>query len=314
MQYFAAEQLQSEGSNQQLPGRLPVYDYGVMDEFQLLFDHGEPSESIDPALARYGKLGFPAPAASRPWIYANFVQTLDGIVSLLGDESGGADIGGLPEDRWLMDLLRAHADAVILGMGTLREEQRMGRPRSRGPVFRIMDAGLQQLRGRLHRGKERNVFVTAQADFKMEDYAVFDGELVDVTVVTTQAGAQRLEAQRRSHPWVDILVVDTLPTGEGVDLRRAVEALRDRYGMNYLLCEGGPTLYSGMLSAGLIDEKFVTVSPLEVGQLSAHGPRPTVLPGVGFSKKDAVRWSWLSCRKVADYQFHRFRRKLSGIC
>jgi len=291
---------------------------GVMDEFQILFDDdlfddGECSRLLDPAMARYGKLGFPAAAAGRPWIYANFVQTLDGIVSMLGDEAGGADIAGLPEDRWLMDLLRAHADAVMLGMGTLREEQRMRRPRTRGPVFRIVDAGLQQLRAHLHRGRERNVLVTARADFQMSDYAVFDGEHVDVTVLTTREGAERLEAQRSSHAWVDILGVDAAATG-GVDLRQAMAALKQRYGINYLLCEGGPTLYSGMITAELIDEKFLTVSPVEVGRLSAQGPRPTVLPEVGFSKKDAVRWSWLSCRKVGDHQFHRFRRKVSGIC
>lgn len=285
---------------------------GVMHQFQLLFDHGEGSESLDPAMARYGKLAFPAPAAARPWIYANFAQTLDGIVSLLGDEAGGADIAGLPEDRWLMDLLRAHADAVMLGMGTLREEQRMGRPRSRGPVFRIMDPGMQQLRTRLRRGRERNVLVTARADFQMGDYAVFDGEHVDVTIVTTREGAKRLEPQHNSHAWVDIIAMDPAAKGEGVDLRKAVATLKERYGINHLLCEGGPCLYSGMLTAGLIDEKFVTVSPIEVGRLSAQGPRPTVLPGVGFSKKDAVRWSWLSCRKVGDHQFHRFRRKVSG--
>ncbi len=180
----------------------------VMREFQVLFDHGESSQSLDPAMARYGKLAFPAPPAARPWIYANFVQTLDGVVSLLGEEAGGADISGLPEDRWLMDLLRAHADAVILGMGTLREEQRMGRPRARGPVFRIMDAGMQQLRTRLRRGRERNVLVTARADFQMSDYAVFDGEHVDVTILTTRQGAGKLEPQHESHPWVDIIAVD----------------------------------------------------------------------------------------------------------
>jgi riboflavin biosynthesis pyrimidine reductase len=288
-----------------------------MDEFQILFDDDlcDDGERFapDPAEARYGKLRFPAAAVGRPWIYANFVQTLDGIVSLLGDEAGGADIAGLPEDRWLMDLLRAHADAVILGMGTLREEQRMARPRTRGPVFRIMDAGMQQLRTHLHRGRERNILVTARADFQMSDYAVFDGEYVDVTVLTTREGAARLEAQRHSHGWVDIVGVEAA-TGGGVDMRPAVDALRQRYGINYLLCEGGPTLYSGMLTAGLIDEKFVTVSPIEVGQRSAHGPRPTMLPDVGFSKADAVRWRWLSCRKVGDHQFHRFRRKVSGIC
>jgi riboflavin biosynthesis pyrimidine reductase len=280
-----------------------------MRDFEILFDHGEDGEAVDPAMARYGKLGFPAASGDRPWVYANFVQTLDGIVSLLGDEAGGADIGGVPEDRWLMDLLRAHADAVILGMGTLRTEQRLGRPRARGPVFRIVDTELQQLRGRLGRGRERNVLVTARAEFQMSDYAVFDGELVDAAVVTTREGARKLEAQRERHPGVDIVAVDA--AGEGVDLSRAISALKERYGIRYLLCEGGPSLYSGMLTAGLIDEKFLTVSPLEVGGLSAHGVRPTVLPVVGFSKEDAVRWQWLSCRKVGDYQFHRFRREAS---
>ena len=229
---------------------------GDMDEFQVLFDDGEVSELAHPAMARYGKLGFPAAKVGRPWVYANFVQTLDGIVSLLGDEAGGADIAGLPEDRWLMDLLRAHADAVMLGMGTLREEQRMARPRTRGPVFRIVDPGMQQLRTELHRSRERNILVTSRADFKMSHYAVFDGTYVDVTVLTTREGAGKLETQRNSHPWVDVVEVGEAAAGGGVDLRQAVAALAQRYGINYLLCEGGPSLYSGMLTAELIDESF----------------------------------------------------------
>jgi 5-amino-6-(5-phosphoribosylamino)uracil reductase len=287
-----------------------------MRKFEILFDEGEDSESLDPEVARYGKLGFPAPVGGRPWVYANFVQTLDGVVSLLGAEAGGSDIGGLPEDRWLMDLLRAHADALIVGMGTLREERNMGRPRRRGPVFRIMDAGMQRLRTKLGRGRERNVLVTARADFQMSDYAVFDGEHVDVTVVTTHEGARRLEAQRTSHPWVDVIATDSAPLahGKGADLRQAVALLRERCGINYLLCEGGPLLYTGMLMAEVIDEKFLTVSPMEVGRLSANGLRPSILSGVGLGREDAVRWNWLSCRKVGDFQFHRFRRKFSGIC
>jgi riboflavin biosynthesis pyrimidine reductase len=285
-----------------------------MHDFQVLFDHGERSELLDPAMALYGKLGFPAQAAGRSWVYANFVQTLDGIVSLGGDEAGGADISGVAEDRWLMDLLRAHADAVILGMGTLREEQRMGRPRARGPVFRIMDPGMQGLRAKLRPKRERNVLVSASADFQMSDYAVFDGEFVDATVVTTVEGAKRLEPQRALRPAVDVLAIEEEPTGKGgVDMKQAVAALHARYGIKFLLCEGGPTLYSAMLAAGVIDEKFVTVAPIEVGQQGAQGLRPTVLPNVGFSKEEAVHWSWLSCRKLGDYQFHRFRRKRSGV-
>jgi hypothetical protein len=34
-----------------------------------------------------------------------------------------------------------------------------------------------------------------------------------------------------------------------------------------------------------------------------------MLPHLGFSRDQAVRWTWLSCRRVGDHQFHRFRRK-----
>ena len=84
-------------------------------------------------------------------------------------------------------------------------------------------------------------------------------------------------------------------------------------------------MYSNMLLHDLIDEKFLTVSPLEVGlQLpeserlvadacAAKSPlgvslRPTVFALGGLDKEHAIHWRWLSCRKVGDHQFHRFRR------
>jgi riboflavin biosynthesis pyrimidine reductase len=272
--------------------------------FEVLFDQAEDAVAPDAAIARYGKLGFPSSPPGRPWIYANFVQTLDGVVSLLGDEASGGDISGIPEDRWLMDLLRAHADAVILGMGTLRTETQLERPRPRGPVFRIMDPELQQLRSRLGLGRERNVLVSARGDFQLSDYAVFDGKLVDATVLTTRDGARKLQAQQSSG--VEVLGVEA--AGAGIDCAKAVALLRERYGIRYLLCEGGPSLYGAMLTSGLIDEKFLTVSPMEVGDMSVDGRRPTILPGAALGKDDSVRWRWLSCRKVGDHQFHRFRR------
>jgi riboflavin biosynthesis pyrimidine reductase len=286
-----------------------------MRDFQVLFDHGERSALLEPEMARYGKLGFPASPGGRPWIFSNFAVTMDGLVSLLGDESSGGDIARLDEDRWLMDLLRAHADAVMLGMGTLREETRLGRPRPRGPIFRVVDPAMQQLRRRLRRGRERNILVTAHGDFQMSDYAVFDSESVDVTILTTHAGAARLERQPGRNPKVDILAVDSADsTNKGVDLPLAMSLLRERYSIEYLLCEGGPTLYSQLLLAGMMDEKFVTVAPIEAGQSVPEGLRPTVLPHVGVRRDDAIRWRWLSCRKLEDYQFHRYRRLHDGIC
>ncbi len=113
--------------------------------FEILFDHGEPSPFADEALTGYGGLGFPAPPADRPWIYTNFVQSLDGIVSLLGKHASGGDISQSRADRWLMDLLRAYADGLLMGMNTLREEQRIRGPESRGIVFQMASSGVAAL-------------------------------------------------------------------------------------------------------------------------------------------------------------------------
>ncbi len=286
-----------------------------MRDFQILFDHGERSELLDPVYSRYGKLGFPAPPPDRPWTYANFVQTLDGITSLLGKDASGSDISQSEEDRWLMDLLRTHADAVLLGMGTLLQETRLGRPRPRGPVFRIVDPTLQQLRAKLHRGPERNIIVSGRGNLRISDYAVFDGDRVQPAILTSSEGEKRLRPQLADRPEVTLIVAGGGPL---VDLRLAVRKLKEELGINYLLCEGGSMLYGSMLRAALIDEKFVTVSPLDVGQQlpTAQEPpgweqatlRPTIFAGEGFTRENAARWHWVSCRKAGDHQFSRYRR------
>ena len=287
-----------------------------MRKFEILFDHGEESPIEHPAYAAYGKLGFPAPPRERPWICSNFVQSLDGIVSFKGKHAAGSDISQSEEDRWLMDLLRAHADAVLLGVNTLIDETQLGN-RARGPVFRIMDEQVRLLRRELGRKREINVIVTGSASLDLSAYRVFDGEFVDAVIVTTRSGAERL-AKRPSHPHVRIIVA-----GEDkfVDLGAAVAALRVQLGIEYLLCEGGPTLYGYMSRAGLMDEKFLTISPVEVGQLvpreqepslaDQHSPspyRPTTFNAPGFVKESAPWWKWVSCRKVGEHQFCRYRR------
>lgn len=286
-----------------------------MHDFQILFDHGERSELLDPIYAPYGKLGFPNPAAERPWVFANFVQTLDGITSLLGRDASGSDISQSPEDRWLMDLLRAHADAVLMGLGTLKLERNLGRPRPRGPVFRIVDPTLQQLRAKLRRGVERNIFVTASGQIQFSDFAVFDGDRVETVVITSPDGSVNLLSQRESHPHVKILVCGQ---GSTVDLPAALRELRSAMGIRYLLCEGGPSLYGALLRDGLVDEKFLTVAPIDAGQVvptdqaavtwEQPSIRPTIYAGQGFTKEKMIRWNWISCRKVGDIQFNRYRR------
>jgi 5-amino-6-(5-phosphoribosylamino)uracil reductase len=290
-----------------------------VNNFETLFDHGEPSRIEHPAFAPYGKLGFPVPSQERPWIYSNFVQSLDGIASFKGKHPLGSDISQSEEDRWLMDLLRAHADAIILGINTLVEETRV--ISGRGPVYRIEDKTAVDLRKKLGRRRETNIFVTGAARVELDRYQVFDSDLVDTFVLTTTTGAARL-LEKKSHPHVQVIV-----TGQGdlVDLPKTMSILRTQFGIKYLLCEGGPTLYGYMSRAGLMDEKFITISPIEIGLLvppeqepaeseKSNPPRerPTTFVAPGFIKETAPWWQWLSCRKVGDHQFNRYRRRARG--
>ncbi len=290
--------------------------------FEVLFDHAEPSLIADDAYAPYGNFGFPPPPTDRPWIYSNFVQSLDGITTLLGEHASGGEISQSSEDRWLMDLLRAHADGLLMGMNTLLEEQRIRGPQSRGIVFQVADAKLRMLRDRQGKGRERNIFVTRAVDLDLSRHKVFDGDAVDAAILTSPAGAERLRAQG-SHRHVAIIAAGQ---GESFDLPCAIGKLRQELGVKYLLCEGGPTLYGSLARADLVDEKFMTVSPIEVGQIVPAEQnriaseqttplllRPTVFGGPGYTRENLTHWTWLSCRKAGDHQFSRYRRKGRGL-
>src|SRR5215203_5322293 len=97
-----------------------------MEQITTLFDrHGVLDDSVLPEELRVlysGDLQFPA-HSDQTYVIGNFVSTLDGVVSFqIPGKSGGGDISGSnAADRFIMGLLRASADAVIVGAGTLRD-------------------------------------------------------------------------------------------------------------------------------------------------------------------------------------------------
>ena len=135
-------------------------------------------------------------------------------------------------------------------------------------------------------------------------------------------GCRRSAPARRSARSAQDVELIIAGQDKTIDLPLAMRMLRQEMGIDHLLCEGGPTFYGSMSRAGLIDEKFVTVSPVEIGLLpppeQASSPaapgnqlnvRPTTFMYPGFSKENAPWWQWMSCRRVGDHQFNRYRRK-----
>src|ERR1700756_2155048 len=102
-----------------------MQDQAKLSPLETLFEtkHGR-AMRLTPNLVRlYGNLRIPQ-ARSRQYIFSNFVTTLDGVVSLQArGHAGGGDISGFSiQDRMVMGLLRAIADVVIVGSGTLEAD------------------------------------------------------------------------------------------------------------------------------------------------------------------------------------------------
>ena len=112
---------------------------------------------LPPKLSRlYGAFRLPVPR-SGPLVFSNFVSTLDGVVSLqVKGHSGGGDISGFSgQDRMVMGLLRAAADAVIVGSGTLAADpEHLWTPQAICPELGDDYRRLSQSDGQAARGVE----------------------------------------------------------------------------------------------------------------------------------------------------------------
>ncbi|MEP7225257.1 MAG: dihydrofolate reductase family protein, partial [Actinomycetota bacterium] len=187
--------------------------------------------------------------------------------------------GDNDSDRFVMALLRACADAILIGSGTLQAS-----PRSLwtpdGPYPGAADA-FAELRRRRHRpAAPALVVLTGTGLIDPAHPALERGALV----LTTDSGALRLEGLLPER--TELVSLGATPT---VDLLAAVQLLRER-GHKLILSEAGPNLFGGLLAAGLVDELFLTVSPVVVGRADGVTRLGLVeghdlLPGEGTSAR-----------------------------
>lgn len=269
-------------------GAMPVEPLELLYEAPGLPRWGLPSAL---AMAYGGDLGF-----TRPCVYGNFVASLDGVVAL-GPEypsSGAAISGGEPADRFVMGLLRACADAVLIGAGTLRATP--GHRWTPAHVCPAAAADFADLRRSLRCAAHPELaVVTAAGDVP----AGHPGLQAGAVIVTTAVGAGRLAGRLPESCTV-------LAVGDGPALRMAdvLSAVRAR-GYTAVLTEGGPRLLGHLVGEGLLDQLFLTVSPVLAGR--ADTPRPGLISGLALLP-DRPQWTTLiSARQRASYLFLRYR-------
>jgi riboflavin-specific deaminase-like protein len=208
---------------------------------QLLLPDRRP---ITPAeLATGLRLGDRAPTG-RPYLVLNMVSSLDGKATIDWRTKGLST----ELDRQLFHHLRTQVDAVMVGAGTVRTE-RYGR----------MTKSAELREKRVREGLRPDplaVVVSGRLDLPLDLPLL--GEPAQPVVIATASEAilpglgDQVEYAR-----------------VGDDLPLLMAKLREEHGVRSVLCEGGPTLNSYLLAAGLVDELFLTLNPKLAGGAAA---------------------------------------------
>jgi riboflavin biosynthesis pyrimidine reductase len=261
---------------------------------ELLFEaEGSPAFDLPErlTLAYGGSLGFPEPR-----LYANFVASLDGVVALPGVIRSNRMIAAYSEaDRFVMGLLRATADVVLVGAGTMRSslETRWTAQHAYAPGAPLF-AELRRTRRQAPR--PMLAVLTGSGSVDPRHPALEEGALL----LTGERGAARLRGHLPS-----ATTVLALGSEAHVDPVVAVEALRNR-GHQLILAEGGPTTLGALVRADLVDELFLTSSPLLAGRSSGR-PRPALVEGTEFLPATSVDCRLLTLRRAESHLFARYQ-------
>lgn len=197
----------------------------------------------------YDDLRFPEDAGA--YVVLGMVASVDGAATLAGTS---AALGG-PADHAALVALRAHADVILAGAGTVRIEDY-------GPPSTSAARRAQRI-ARGQAPSPRLAIVSARLDLDPAARVFRDPQRRPIVVTTASADAERragLEAV------ADVVVVDG---DDRVDLTAAIEHLAMGVGPR-IVCEGGPEVAGQLLTAGIVREIFLTVAATVVG---GSGPR-----------------------------------------
>ena len=257
---------------------------------------------LPPRLSRlYGRLRMPL-ARAQPHLISNFVTTLDGVVSLnVKGHASGADISGWSaQDRMVMGLLRAVADVVIVGAGTLAVDRR--HLWTAEGIFPGLADEYRRLRATLgKRGPPLHVIVSGSGRIDLGLRVFASGE-VPALIVTTAAGAKQLRKQRAP----DSVLIRAVRSSTGAIRARSIlgEVRRVSSG-KLILVEGGPRLLGDFYGEHLIDEQFLTLSPQIAGR-DVGDQRLSLVMGQSFAPRNPLWGTLIDLRRGSSHLFLRY--------
>ncbi|POX50021.1 5-amino-6-(5-phosphoribosylamino)uracil reductase [Streptomyces sp. Ru71] len=213
-----------------------------------------------------------------PYVLLSAAVSLDGYLDDTGPERL---LLSSPTDFDRVDEVRASADAILIGAGTLRADNP-----------RLLVNSPRRRAARVAAGKPEyplKVMVSASGD--LDPAANFWHTGGEKILYTTLQGAER--ASRAG------LTADIVPLGHRLDWPALLDHLHDSRGVRSLMVEGGGTIHTQLLQRQLADELQLVLSPLLVGD-----PKAPRLFGPGPYQRGRLRL--LETRQLGDVVLMRY--------
>jgi len=190
-----------------------------------------------------------------PAVSANFALSLDGKIAA---RAKGATRFTSELDRRRMLELRAQADAILVGRGTLEVDDM---------PLRLPTRRLRAARLRDGKSAEPLRVIFSNSGRLRKNLRLFRGG-APVVVFTTR---NIPDSVRR---WLENVADVRIEARAGqVNPRRALAILWRDYGVRSVLCEGGGELFRSLVEHGLASKLHITFAPLVIGGTDA----PTLL-------------------------------------
>lgn len=212
---------------------------------------------------------------NKPFIFINCAMSADGKISTWQRKQVPIS-GSIDFER--VDELRATADAIMVGIGTIladdpsltvksavRKNSRKTQGISENPIRIVIDS---------------NARISTEADIFKK------GEGQRIIIVSSAADIDKVH--KLSEKATIIISGSTT-----VDLKNTMHELY-KLGIKRLMVEGGATLNWGMISAGLVDEIYTYVGNIIIG--GSHAP--TFVDGTGFADKNLLSLKLISVDKI----------------
>jgi riboflavin-specific deaminase-like protein len=244
----------------------------------------------------YGEISFSRLQAShKPYVLINMVASLDGKASIDGK---AGSIGSLT-DRTLMRSLRAQADAVMIGAGTLRAEKlRLDVPEYLARAREALSLRPQPLA----------VIATESGEVPLETNLLGSSPENLLVLVSPNTPEEQIAALS-THASVEVMW-EEMPAFRP-DPTVALEILKRRYAIGVLVVEGGPALIHSLVRRGLADELFLALAPKLLG--GAQPSALTILEGPTLPPQ-TTNPEIVSIHLAGDELFLRYALRSSDYC